>query len=201
MFGDLAAVISALAAIVASYFGYNQYTKNKMTDLKIEQFKKDEERKQKRRADNCGIIFGEIWNILHELEADRVYIVQPHPLGNEEMLSIYFEVKSKGVEGMKPKIHGMKISDVPKFASMLVQNVFLAIRDVDKVEDPYARSLMSTSGCKSVFIKRLSDGRHDWVGSIFCEFTHAPAVGEEEARAALHEAAVNIQYILPEYKD
>ena len=101
----LPAIISAIGTIVAAWFAYNQYSKNKLTDLKIEQYKQSEEKKSKRRADNCSLVYGELWNVLHELDADRVYIVQPHPLGNEIMLSVYFEVNRKGVEGMKQHIY------------------------------------------------------------------------------------------------
>ena len=41
---DLANVISGVGAIIAAWFSYNQYTRNKMTDIKVEQFKKEEER-------------------------------------------------------------------------------------------------------------------------------------------------------------
>ena len=37
---DLANVISACGTVVAAYLAYNQYTKNKITDLKVEYFKK-----------------------------------------------------------------------------------------------------------------------------------------------------------------
>ena len=39
IFTNLPAIISALGTIVAAFFAYNQYTKNKLTDMKIEQFK------------------------------------------------------------------------------------------------------------------------------------------------------------------
>ncbi len=42
---DIANMVSALGTLAAAYFAYNQYTKNKMTDLKVEYFKKEEERK------------------------------------------------------------------------------------------------------------------------------------------------------------
>ena len=41
------------------------------------------------------LIFGELWDVLHETEASRVYIIQPHPLGHEELLTIAFEVKKR----------------------------------------------------------------------------------------------------------
>lgn len=197
----LPAIISAIGTIIAAWFAYNQYTKNKLTDLKIEKFRKDEEIKSIRRADNSSIVYGELWNILHELDADRVYIVQPHPLGNESLLSIYYEVKRKGVEPMKPHVQNLRIADVAKFSSDMVKKLFMYITDIDtQVQDKYAKSILSSYGCEAAVVKRLNDNKHDWVGSIFCEFTRPIHVSEDEAREIMHRCAMNIQYLLPEYK-
>lgn len=197
----LPAIISAIGTIIAAWFAYNQYTKNKLTDLKIEKFRKDEEIKSIRRADNSSIVYGELWNILHELDADRVYIVQPHPLGNESLLSIYYEVKRKGVEPMKPHVQNLRIADVAKFSSDMVKKLFMYITDIDtQVQDKYAKSILSSYGCEAAVVKRLNDNKHDWVGSIFCEFTRPIHVSEDEAKEIMHRCAMNIQYLLPEYK-
>lgn len=197
----LPAIISAIGTIIAAWFAYNQYTKNKLTDLKIEKLRKDEEIKSIRRADNSSIVYGELWNILHELDADRVYIVQPHPLDNESLLSIYYEVKRKGVEPMKPHVQNLRIADVAKFSSDMVKNLFMYITDIDtQVQDKYAKSILSSYGCEAAVVKRLNDNKHDWVGSIFCEFTRPIHVSEDEAREIMHRCAMNIQYLLPEYK-
>lgn len=201
----LSAIISAIGVIITGCLGlwvkYNQNTKDKLTDLKIEQFKKEQEAKSKRRADNSSIVYGELWNILHELDADRVYIVQPHPLGNESLLSIYYEVKRKGVEPMKPHIQNLHISDVAKFSSDMVKTMFMYITDIDdQVQDKYAKSILSSYGCEAAIVKRLNDNTHDWVGSIFCEFTRPISVSEDNASEIMHRGAMNIQYLLPEYK-
>ncbi len=191
------AIISAIGTIIAAWFAYNQYAKNKLTDLKIEQFKAEEQARGKRRNDNASIVYGELWNVLYALKADRVYIIQPHPLGNESMLSIYFEVKRKGVEGMRPRVQNLKMSELAKFCQDLVRNLFMYITDIDaQVSDKYARAILSSCGCRNACIKRLNDNRYDWIGSIFCEFTHPMEVSEEEAHRILHDAATNIQYIL-----
>lgn len=197
----LPAIISAIGTIIAAWFAYNQYTKNKLTDLKIEKFRKDEEIKSIRRADNSSIVYGELWNILYELDADRVYIVQPHPLGNESLLSIYYEVKRKGVEPMKQHVQNLRIADVAKFSSDMVKNMFMYITDIDtQVQDKYAKSILSSYGCEAAVVKRLNDNKYDWVGSIFCEFTRPIHVSEDEAREIMHRCVMNIQYLLPEYK-
>ena len=203
---DTSSIISAIGVIITGvlglWFKYNQKTKDKLTDLKIEKFKQEQEITTRRRNDSSATVFGELWSVLYQLKADRVYIVQPHPLGNECLLSIYYEVKRKGVEGMKDKIRDLKMSEVAKFSAEMSRNLFMYITDIDgQVEDKYAKALLSSCGCMQVAVKRLSDNRHDWVGSIFVEFTHDMAVDEAETHSVLHEAAMNIQYILPEYRD
>lgn len=202
---DASAIISAIGVIITGvlglWFKYNQKTKDKLTDLKIEQFKQEQEIKNKRRNDSSAIVFGELWSILYQMKADRVYIVQPHPLGNECLLSVYYEVKRKGIEGMRNKIQNLKMSEVAKFSADMSKNLFMYITNIDEqVDDKYAKSLLSSCGCQAAIIKRLNDSKYDWVGSIFCEFTSPMEVSEDEARTIMHEAAMNIQYLLPEYK-
>ena len=198
----IAPIITAIGVIIMAWFKYNQDAKNKETDLKIAKWKQEQEVKVKRRSDNSSIVYGDLWNILHELDADRVYIVQPHPLGNESLLSIYYEVKRKGVEPMRPHVQGLKIPEVAKFTSEMVKNLFMYIVNIDEqVKDKYAKSILSSYGCQSAIVKRLNDNTHDWIGSIFCEFTRPIKISEEEAREIMHRCALNIQYLLPEFKE
>lgn len=197
----LGGLVGAIGGVYSIWTKYNQDAKNKKTEYEIEKLRNEDKVKNERRSDNSTLVFGELWNVLYETGASRVYIVQPHPLGHEEMLTIYFEVKRKGVEAMKPHIQNMKISEVAKFASELVKNVFMYITNIDaQVDDRYARSILSSYGCESAIVMRLSNNRHDWVGSIFCEFTDDMRVSEADAKDILHTAATNIQYILPEIR-
>ena len=66
---DLANIISAVGALAASYFAYNQYTKNKITDLKVDYFKREEEKRSFRRSENSAKVFGELWRVLYETKA------------------------------------------------------------------------------------------------------------------------------------
>ena len=195
---DWANIINAIGVIVVAYFTYNQYTKNKVTDYKLEKWKEEDKVKNKRRIDNGMIVYGELWDLLYGLKADRVYIIQPYPLGHEETLSIYFEVKRKWAEPMKPHIQKMRICEVAKFASELAKNVFMYITNInEQITDRYAQSIFSSCGTSHVLVKRLSDNQHDWVGSIICEFVGDMEISEEDARSELHKKATNIQYILP----
>ena len=197
----LPSIISAIGTIFAAWFAYNQYTKNKMTDLKIEKWKAEEEMKSARRSDNIAKIYGVLWQLLHELQADRVYIVQPHPLVNNLFLSVSLEVKRNGVSAMKPNVQRLPMADVAAFSAELSARDFLLYRNIEtEVKDKRARAIMTTNGCCSVVVKRLADDEHDWIGSIFCGFTHEQELQPATLRQQLQEAADNIQYILPEYK-
>lgn len=199
---DWANIITALGTIILGYFTYNQYTKNKITDYKLTKWKEEDMEINKRRSDNAMLVYGELWDLLYEIHADRVYIVQPHPLGREEMLTIYFEVKRRWAKPMKPSIQKMKISEVAKFSSELVKNLFMYITDIEnQVKDRYAQSIFSSCGTTGVIVKRLSDQKHDWVGSLVCEFTDPINITEDEAKHKLHTIATNIQYILPEIRE
>lgn len=198
---NIPAIISSIAVILSAWFSYNQYAKNKLTDLKIEKWKAEEEVKSVKRSDNIAKIYGVLWQLLHELQADRVYIVQPHPLVNNLFLSVSLEVKRNGVSAMKPNVQRLPMSDVAAFSAELSARDFLLYRNIDtEVKDKRARAIMTTNGCCSVVVKRLTDDEHDWIGSIFCGFTYEQQLQPASLRQQLQEAADHIQYILPEYK-
>ena len=198
---NIAPIISAIGVIITAWLAYNQKTKDKMTDLKIEKLRSEEARKGKIRSDNTGIIYGVLWHILHELQADRVYIVQPHPLVNNLFISISLEVKRNGIVGMKPNIQNMEISNVALFSSELASREYLQYRNIsEEVKDKRARAILSMAGTTSALIRRLSDDRYDWIGSIFCEYSDTMTADPIYCRKILSDAADKIQYILPEFK-
>lgn len=199
---DWGSLFTAISTIVIAWFGYNQYTKNKKTDAKIKQIEEQDKAKNKLRADNSMVIFGVLWDVLYEIGADRVYIVQPHPLGHEEMLSIYYEVKSSGVQGMKDRIQNLRIAEIGTFSSDMAQNSIMYINDVEnEVSNKYAQSLMATYGSENLIIKRLANNEYKWTGSIFCEYLEPTSVDREKAKKVLTNAALRIQYILPEFQN
>lgn len=197
----VSAVTTAAVGIWTAWFTYNQRTKDKLTDMKIEQYRKDMKRKSFKRSEDTARVLGTLNKILLGANADRVYIVQPHPLGHIAFLSIQFEVKANGVQGMRYEVQKLEMSDVSKFCERMVNNLWLYFDDIDnQVQDPYAKALLSSNGTQVAAIKRMSTAR-DWVGSIFCEFIDKPSISESELQKLMHEAAVNIQYNLPEFQE
>ena len=182
------ALIGAIGGIYSIWANFHQEEKNKMTDWKIEQYRKQEKKRGFRRAENTGKVLGELSQVMISTGADRVYIVQ-------------FEVKARGVQGMRMEVQKLEMSEVPQFSKMMAEKLFMYFDDIDnQMEDRVAKSLLSSNGTVAAAIKRLNSSR-DWVGSIFCEFMEQPMVSEEEIKAILHEAAINIQFNLPEFQE
>lgn len=194
-------IISAMGVIIVAWFSYNQYTKNKQTDQKIEQWKKEETAKSAKKSEDIAKIYGELWQLLHDLGADRVYVIQPHPLTANLFLSIRLEVKRNGVSSMRTVINKLPMSDLAEFSSELAVRDFLYYKDVDsEVRDKRARAMFVTNGCHMAVVKRLSDAEHDWVGSLTCEYARPTDISPITFKQSLHDAANHIQYILPEIK-
>ena len=198
---QIAAIITAVGTIILGWFTYNQHTKNKMTDAKIERMKDDAEKKNEVRNEKMAKIYGILWRILYETKADRVYIAQPHPLTNALYLSVGIEVKKKGLA--KNAIENtLSLSDIANFAAELSRREFILYANVaGEVRDNRAKALFYCNGTESAVIRRLHDNQ-DWVGSLFVEFTHQQsALVPATLREMLAEAANEIQFDLPEYKE
>lgn len=199
---DIPSIISALAVIITAWFSYNQHRHNKMTDLKVDRLKRQEKQRTSELSYSSGKVFGELWNILHQAKADRVYIVQPHPLKRSAFLTIQFEVLEDGVREMKNVIHSMPMERVPKFSQQMAEEQWMYFTDIDRqMIDRVAKSMMLANGTEAVAIKRLTSATDLWEGSIFCEFLTATHVDEELLRQLMHRAAIKIQDSLPEIDD
>lgn len=199
---DIPSIISALAVIITAWWKYNQYNHDKMTDMKIENMKRSERQRTSQLSYNSGKVFGELWNILYQSNADRVYIVQPHPLKRSAFLSIRFEVLEDGVREMKHTIHELPMERVPKFSQQMAEEQWMWITDIDQqMQDRVAKSIMMGNGTEAVAIKRLTSPTDLWEGSIFCEFLTPTTINEDTIRTLMHRAAVKIQDNLPEYDE
>ena len=199
---DIPSIISGLAVILTAWWKYNQYRHDKLTDMKLDRMKRQEKQRSNDLSYNSGKVFGELWNILHQAEADRVYIVQPHPLKRSAFLSIRFEVSEDGVREMKHTIHEMPMERVPKFSQQMAEEQWQWITDIDnQMHDRVAKSIMLSNGTATVAIKRLTSSTDLWEGSIFCEFLSPTSIAEDELRQLMHRAAVKIQDSLPEIED
>lgn len=197
-------IISAVGAAVALWFTYNQYTKNKITDYKLEKWKNEEANKNIRQAGNIATIYGELWELLHFLKADRVYIIQPHPLYKSLFMSATLEVKRTGVASVRDTVKNITLSSIAKFSSELANKDFFFIEDVEKEQnDKRVKSLMQLNGCYSMAFKRLTDENDNWIGNLVIDYTNEFSnvdIDQVEVEQLMSTSASIIQYILPEYK-
>lgn len=197
-------ILTGVASILALWFTYNQYTKNKITDYKIEKWKKEEHDNNIKHAGSIATIYGELWELLYFLKADRVYLIQPHPLYREMYISATLEVKQYGVSSVRNNLSDIKIDTVSKFVSNLATTEYTFIENIDESDslDSKIKSIMAGNGCHSVAIRRMSDEKNNWIGSIVIGYIHTfdkevdPQLIEKMSRLS----ALQIQYILPEFK-
>ena len=194
-------IIGLVSPLATAWFAYNQNAKNAKVQRDVERWKKEEEHKAFMRNKYSGQVFGQIHELLRSAKADRVYIVQPHPLGHVAFLSCYFEAVNNGITEMQSSIQSIPMSRVPMFSSSLADNLWLFYDNIDEqVTDDVAKSLFLANGTRAVGIKRM-DNTKDWVGSIFIEYIEEPELTEFEIKKLAHDSAMVIRHILPEFKE
>lgn len=197
-------IISSVAAFAALWFTYNQYTKNKLTDYKIENWKKEEQQKNIKKAGDIALIYGELWELLHFLKADRVYIIQPHPLYKSLFVSVTLEVKRSDVSSVRPSFTDVTIASVARFASQLAGKDYIWIDDVESEQiDKKMKAMMLRNGCKTLAIRKLSDEKDNWIGNLVVSYTRGfneVDVTKELVDKMSKSCAQMIQYMLPEYE-
>lgn len=196
-------ILSGIASILALWFTYNQYTKNKITDYKIEKWKQEEHSNNVKQAGNIATIYGELWELLYFLKADRVYLIQPHPLYKEMYISATLEVKQYGVSSVRDRLCDIKIESVARFVSDLANSEYKFIKGIETSElDDKIKSIMTSNGCHSVALRRLSDEKNNWIGTIVIGYIHNfnNDMDIELIEKMSRSSALAIQYILPEFK-
>ncbi len=194
----IAEILTGLGALLAVIFSYGQYDRNKKTDLKIEKWRREETKKSKRRFDNAGKIYGALWTTLSELKADRVFIIQPHPLIDSMFVSITFEAVLDGVESMKDLYQHIKISEIYNMCDELAEKDFIVCSDVDvDIKDRRARSILTSHGITCGYAKKLSNSDYDWVGTLVISYMEKTKLNSENTLNLLNKVANRIQYIIP----
>lgn len=195
------ALIGIVCPLVTAILGFYQTSQNAKVQRNIERWKKEEEQKAVMRNKYSGQVFGQIHELLRVAKADRVYIVQPHPLGHVAFLSCYFEAVNNGITEMQSSIQSIPMNKVPMFSRDLAENLWLYYDKIDEqVSDDVAKSLFLANGTHTVGIKRM-DNTKDWVGSIFIEYIEEPDLSEMEIKKLAHDSAMVIRHILPEFKE
>ena len=194
----ITAFFAALATAWAAWLQYNQKAHDKKQDIKFEKIKIDNDKQMAINNRHIASIHGTLWELLHKLNADRCFIIQPHPEQKYMYLSVAFEVDRKGVSPVKDFFQNIPISDMAPFVKDLSSNVWMYYDDVEKqVSDKKAQSMMFLAGTKQLALRQLVDSNSSWIGTLVAENIDIKEYDKESSMELITNIAVSIQYILP----
>ena len=198
----LATVILGFFTLISTTLGlfltFNQHSKDALTDFKIEQMRLFNEEKINTNNRHVAIIYSEMYDLLHKLDIDRVFIIQAHPKTNHHYLSVFFEVDKNGISMIKDIFQNIPISEMPTMTKSLGTNNWLYYNDIyEQVNDARTLSLMRTMGTTHVSIRQLTDASGEWIGSLVAENTQGRIIDEKSAFEQMKNMANTIQFILP----
>lgn len=196
----IAAVITALGVIVLGWFQYNQQTKNKETDARLKQREEEDKEKRKLLKIAANDIMRELHRLLIKTDAQRAYIVQPHPLDRAKFISIEYEVFSEGMIEIARKVHRMPISSVAGFVSELSSRDFILWHSQADVKDGRARAIMHSIGTEKMAAMRMMDDTL-WLGNIVLDFDSHQELEAVYLKGKMGDAANVVKYILPEIEE
>lgn len=199
---DLSSLLTTVSAMVIAWLSYHQYTKNKMTDFRIEELKSKAESQKVSRNTQSTLVYGQLWHLLHALNCSRAFIIQPHPLDKQLYISLTYEVLRSGAVSLRESIVDEPMGGYALFCKTLAAEDFIFAADIDDLKEEADKrflALLANAGGAATAVKRLTDDRHDWTGSLFCIW-HVGVKAEDKAiiQKELEEAALAIQYVLPE---
>lgn len=191
----------AITAIMNTW----QNRKNKMVDVRIEEYKQQTREKAKEQSDNIGQTYGDLWNLLYKYKFDRVYVVRPHPENKHEFLSVQLEVKKNGVSSTKTIFRDQPMDEMPQLCGIMTDKDYVIIKDtLDEtiIQDVAARSIFARNGTNCAIIAKLKDADDRWIGSIFCtSMTQKANLEGDDIRKDVLDTAAKIQLIIPPYKE
>jgi hypothetical protein len=147
---------------------------------------------------NIASIHGTLWELMHKLNSDRCFIIQPHPEQKHVYLSVAYEVDRKGVSQVKDFFQNVPISDMARFVKEVATTVWIYWDDVPiQVSDTKAQSMMITAGTKQLILRQLVDVNQSWIGTLVVENIDVKEYDIETTKEHVTHAATSIQYILP----
>lgn len=198
---DIGGIITSIGVIILGYFQYNQHTKNKLTDerIRLREAEDKSKRKQLKRAVND--IVRDLHRLLIKTDAQRAYIVQPHPLDRAKFISIEYEVVSEGMTEIAQRVHRLPISSFSSFVTELSSRDFILWKSQADVKDGRARAIMHNIGTEKMAVYRMMDDDDVWLGNVVLDFDEHQKIEPVYLRDKMGEVANTIKYILPEIEE
>ena len=190
-------VLPVVSTVAVAWLGYNQYTKNKHTDHKIDKLREDDLLKRKALGADIARVYGELHKLLNGLGVDRAFVIQPHPLKRYDFLSVRFSVQRSGVSDIRDVIKDISISTVVNMTNAFAVEDWMFYNNVDDIVDKRAKALVRQGGAFCCAFCRLINEEGKWVGTLVVENTKNVCLHEGTCCSAMSKAAEMVQYTLP----
>lgn len=203
----LIGAIGGLLSIVAvPFISYYIATNTKKTDYKFEKLREEDQRKfeeeKKKLSNNYSMIYGYLHKLVYDLNADRVFIIQPHPLSDKQFISISLEVLHVGrdIKSHKEAFQMKKMSEWAGFCGRACKEDWIIHRNIEEIKDNKLRLELGRRGVRTSVCRRLKDSNELWEGSLCAEWTHSQPEFLDQIKEKITKKALFIEDILPEYK-
>jgi hypothetical protein len=191
----IASFIGAVGPIIIAIFipWFNSKIARKENELLLEIKKQEKELERRfslederyreysmKMSDTYSQLYSFLWGLLNNLDADRVYIIQPHPpeSNNRQFISISHEViqHHRGVSRHIKDFQWRKMSEWGEVTHKWINNEFLIFK-IDEIENRKLYSEAYRRGVLSIVYYRLTDGNGNWQGTLAIDFTRELHIG------------------------
>lgn len=193
-------VITAVGVIYSKWLDYNKKVHEEQKAYELEKQRKADLAQSKIDREHSQRIFGEIWRLMDDLGASRVFIIQPHPLSKPLTLSVYYEARDRGVMSIRNEYGSVAVADVAGFATELRTRDFIYLPTIEEMKDRRVLAIMRNMGVASLVCKRMFDEDGIWCGNIVATFPTEHPLEIPYVKGKMFSVANDIQYILPEIK-
>ena len=177
----------------------------KINDRKIERMFEIEEGRNReyqcKLSDSYSHIYGNMWSLLLNIDADRVCILQPHPHDNREFISISHEILNpkSGVSKQKYNFQYRRMSEWGDVVGMWTSREFIVYKDAKDIKDVKLHAESYRRGAKSVIFRRIANTSGHWLGTLAIDFVHKQVTNMDNIRPQINDVVRIIADILPPY--
>lgn len=204
-YNGIAAVITALSTI---FLALITYIFKPMLDVYIEDWKVKRAKASKENNKRCNALKRKIYfrlsKILNDLDCDRIYILQPHPLNSNDFFSMTFELVNEERDLIKYNeiYQSLDASEWAIFIGRLSTENWIWFSDISSIKDNKWRNDLKRRGVQSVLYYRMVNAEGDWVGDVCLEFTFKKPseISLTYMKDIIKKEAEVIPDILPEHK-
>ena len=160
------------------------------------------EKEKSKLRETFSRLYGYMWKLLLSVEADRVYIIQPHPLADKQFISVSLEVLNpdRDVRPQKDDFQFKKMSEWAGFISKLSDNDWVIYQEGGEIRDLKSRLEFKRRGLSLMVLRRMVDEYGDWEATLCVEYTHNIPTNLDYIKGKMAIKAELIADILPEYK-